>query len=80
VIGFLSSVSPDRWAGRMRAFHQGLSETGYAEDRNVAIEFLWANVQRHMCCEITAALQSGMRATIDAPTRVEVPCRPHFAR
>jgi putative ABC transport system substrate-binding protein len=24
VIGFLASASPDRWAGRMRAFHQGL--------------------------------------------------------
>ena len=35
VIGFLGSASPDRWAARMRAFHQGLSETGYAEGRNL---------------------------------------------
>jgi putative ABC transport system substrate-binding protein len=29
VIGFLSSSSPDLFASRLRAFHQGLSETGY---------------------------------------------------
>jgi putative ABC transport system substrate-binding protein len=29
VIGFLNSSSPDLFASRLRAFHQGLSETGY---------------------------------------------------
>ena len=38
VIGLLGSASPDRWAGRLRAFRQGLSETGYVEGRNVAID------------------------------------------
>ena len=42
VIGFLGSESLNLWAGRMRAFHQGLSETGYVEGRNVAIEYRWA--------------------------------------
>jgi hypothetical protein len=42
VIGFLGSASPDLYVDRMRAFHQGLSETGYVEGRNVAIEYRWA--------------------------------------
>src|SRR5213595_3017175 len=42
VIGFLGSESLNLWADRMRAFHQGLSETGYVEGRNVAIEYRWA--------------------------------------
>ena len=29
VIGFLGSASPDLWADRMRAFHEGLSEIGF---------------------------------------------------
>jgi putative ABC transport system substrate-binding protein len=42
VIGFLSSVSPGPWAHLVAAFRQGLSEIGYVEGRNVAIEFRWA--------------------------------------
>ena len=42
VIGFLGSASPDAWANRMRAFRQGLSDTGYLEGRNVAVEYRWA--------------------------------------
>ena len=38
VIGFLSSSSPDLFASRLRAFHQGLGETGYVASyrRNAA--------------------------------------------
>jgi putative tryptophan/tyrosine transport system substrate-binding protein len=45
LIGFLSSASPDRDAGRLRGFRQGLNETGFVEGRNVAIEYRWAEEQ-----------------------------------
>jgi putative ABC transport system substrate-binding protein len=39
VIGFLDSRSPEAVAGRLRAFRQGLKETGYVEGENVAIVY-----------------------------------------
>jgi putative ABC transport system substrate-binding protein len=38
VIGLLSGTSPEANAERLRAFRQGMSENGYVEGRNVAIE------------------------------------------
>ena len=45
VVGLLSSTSPDGSAERLRAFRQGLKDTGYVERENVAIEYRWADNQ-----------------------------------
>lgn len=45
VIGYLGSETPERYGSRLTAFRSGLAETGYAEGRNVAIEFRWAEGQ-----------------------------------
>ena len=45
VIGFLDPRSADGMADRLRAFRQGLKETGHVEGENVAIEYRWAEGQ-----------------------------------
>ena len=45
VVGFLNSESPDLFAYLVRAFHQGLSESGFVEGGNVATEYRWVDGQ-----------------------------------
>jgi putative tryptophan/tyrosine transport system substrate-binding protein len=45
VIGFLNSESPDLFAYLVRAFHEGLNQSGYVEGSNAAIEYRWADGQ-----------------------------------
>jgi putative tryptophan/tyrosine transport system substrate-binding protein len=45
VIGFLSSGTPAGLAYLTDGFRQGLSDAGYVEGRNVAIEYRWAEGQ-----------------------------------
>jgi putative tryptophan/tyrosine transport system substrate-binding protein len=56
VIGFLGSASSDLWANYVRAFQQGLGETGYFEGRNVAIEYRWAEGQNERMLGLIADL------------------------
>jgi putative ABC transport system substrate-binding protein len=45
VIGYIGNASPEAWAGRLQAFRRGLSDAGFTEGRNVAIEFRWSDGQ-----------------------------------
>jgi putative ABC transport system substrate-binding protein len=44
-VGFLNSASADGYASMAAAFKMGLKETGYAEAKNVTIEYRWADNQ-----------------------------------
>ena len=56
VVGFLGSASPDLWANYVRAFQQGLGETGYVDGRNVAIEYRWTEGQNERMSGLIADL------------------------
>ena len=64
VIGYLSSASADQDGGRLRGFRQGLSETGYVEGRNVAIEYRWAEERIDRLPSLAADLVSRKVAVI----------------
>src|SRR5216683_315667 len=70
VIGFLHPASPDLVVDRLRAFHQGLSETGYVEGRNVAIEYRWADGQDERLPALAAELVVRRVAVIVAGSTV----------
>jgi putative tryptophan/tyrosine transport system substrate-binding protein len=45
MVGLLGFTSPQAFAAEATAFYGGLSETGYIEGQNVAIEYRWAHGQ-----------------------------------
>ena len=58
VVGFLSSVSASNYAREVAAFRRGLSEAGYTEGRNAAIEYRWAEGQYDRLPALTIDLVS----------------------
>ena len=68
VVGFLHSASPDGYADRVRAFRQGLRESGFVEGENVAIEYRWADNQVERLPSLAADLVRRGVAVIVTPT------------
>ena len=66
VIGFLHPGSPESEADIVAAFRKGLSETGYVEGQNVAIEFRWAQNESGRLPELAADLVRRRVAVIAA--------------
>jgi putative tryptophan/tyrosine transport system substrate-binding protein len=70
VIGLLNYSSPDLSADRLREFRDGLSESGYVEGRNVAIEYRFAQGDYGRLTELAADLVHRRVAVIVAPGSV----------
>ena len=49
LVGFLSSISAADRPHHTEAFRQGLNETGYAEARNVTIEYAMRTIEWISC-------------------------------
>src|SRR4051794_19291421 len=56
VIGFLDPRSPDAVGDRLRAFRQGLKDSGYVEGENVTITYRWAESKIDQLPELAADL------------------------
>jgi putative tryptophan/tyrosine transport system substrate-binding protein len=73
VIGFLDHRSAETVADRLRAFRQGLKETGYVEGENVALEYRWADNQIDRLPVLAAELVRRQVAVIVASGSVAAP-------
>jgi putative tryptophan/tyrosine transport system substrate-binding protein len=67
VVGYVHSDSPQTVASLLAAFREGLSETGYVEGQNVAIEYRWAQNDLSRIPELVADLVRRRVDVIAAP-------------
>src|SRR5262249_46876161 len=70
VVGYLGNASPEATAHLVAAFRKGLSETGYVEGRNIAIEFRWTHNDDNRLPELAADLVRRRVAVIATPGSV----------
>jgi putative tryptophan/tyrosine transport system substrate-binding protein len=68
VVGFLNSQSPGVYPPMAAAFQQGLSEIGFAEGQNVAIEYRWAQGRSDRLRALAAELVRRQVTVIAATT------------
>jgi putative ABC transport system substrate-binding protein len=67
VIGYLGGESPLPSATRVRAFREGLAASGFVEDRNVAVDYRWAEGRYERLPALAAELAAARVAVIVAP-------------
>jgi putative ABC transport system substrate-binding protein len=72
VIGYLNGASAAQFPQLLAGFHKGLSETGYSEGRNVAIEYRYADGQYDrlpaLAADLVSRRVSAIVATAGTPT------------
>ena len=68
VIGFVNVASPQGYARPLSAFLKGLSESGYVDGQNVAIEYRWAEGDADRLPGLTAELVRRRVSVIVATT------------
>jgi ABC-type uncharacterized transport system substrate-binding protein len=67
VVGYLYAGSPEPTAHLVAAFRKGLSEVGYVEGQNVALEFRWTHNDSNRLPELAADLVRRGVAVIATP-------------
>jgi len=70
IIGYLGAETPQASASRLAAFRDGLADMSFAEGRNVAIEFRWANGDNAKLPELAAELVQRKVSVLVAPDSV----------
>ena len=65
-IGFVSGLSADASADRLRLFRQGLNEGGYVDGQNVTVEYHWLDGQYDLLPPLMADLVRSRVAVIAA--------------
>jgi putative ABC transport system substrate-binding protein len=67
VVGYLGAGAPELTPHLVAAFRKGLSEVGYVEGQNVALEFRWTHNDNNRLPELAADLVRRRVAVIASP-------------